>query len=86
MSRRIQEISFIEEGLVALEKIEVSKLGDEQLLDSQKGIRDVYSKCDTLSEKITLLYSQIPLSFKDRKIILEKHSSEEKRIRILLDF
>ena len=43
---------------------------DEQLLEMQKGLRDLYSKCDSLSEKITQLHSQMPMSYKDREKIV----------------
>ena len=58
---------------------------DEELLDSQKEVKDKYYKCDMLSEKITLLYSQMPVEHADREGILAQHAKDEEAIRGIID-
>ena len=85
VTRLIQEIMFIEEGLTSLKDLTVSEWTDELLLDSQRALGNLETDCKVLSEKITQLYSQMPLTYKDREIILDKHSKEEKACRKSLD-
>ena len=81
VSRQLEEIAFIESILLALKDVQVADLTDEQLLELQKGLRDMHSKCDALSEKITQLHSQMPMSFKDRASIVKTQSGKEKECR-----
>ena len=85
VTRLIQEIMFIEEGLKSLSDLTVSEWTDELLLDSQKALGNLENDCKILSEKITQLYSQMPLTYKDRETILDRHSKEEKACRKSLD-
>ena len=81
VGRQLEEIDFIESVLIALKTVKVAELTDEQLLEMQKGLRDLHSKCDSLSEKITQLHSQMPMSYKDREKIVSTHSENEKKCR-----
>ena len=85
VTRLIQEIIFIEEGLKSLSDLTVSEWTDELLLDSQKSLENLENDCKVLSEKITQLYTQMPLTYKDRETLLDKHSKEEKTCRKSLD-
>ena len=81
VGRQLDEIIFIESILVALKTVKVTEVSDEALLEMQKGLRDMYSKCDALTEKITQLHSQMPMSYKDRTLIVEARSKKEKECR-----
>ena len=63
----------------------VSEWKDELLLDSQKALGNLENDCKVLSEKITQLYTQMPLTYKDRETLIDKHSKEEKACRKSLD-
>ena len=74
LARLIGEIQFIGGSLEKLKDFKFTSLDDEELLDAQKDVRDKYAKCDLLTDKITLLFSQMPENYENRKDILEKHS------------
>ena len=81
VSRQLDEIMFVESVLIALKTVKVSEVTDEALLEMQKGLRDMYSKCDALSDKITQLHSQMPMSYKDRALIVEARAEKEQECR-----
>ena len=85
LNRLIDEVSYIENSLTKLSKVDFADCRDEELLDSQKELKDKYHKCDMLSEKITLLYSQMPVEHVDREAILAQHAKDEKTIRGIID-
>ena len=85
LNRLIDEISYIEGSLKKLETVDLTDFRDEELLEAQKEVKDKYHKCDILSEKITLLYSQIPVGHIDREKILDQHAKDEKSIRGIID-
>ena len=85
LARLIGEIQFIGGSLEKLKDFKFTSLDDEELLDAQKDVRDKYAKCDLLTDKITLLFSQMPEDYENRKDILEKHSKSEVLIRGILD-
>ena len=85
VTRLIQEISFIEEGLISLADLTVSTWTDELLLDSQKALISLEGDCKSLSEKITQLYTQMPLDYENRETVLKEHSEKEKSCRNALD-
>ena len=81
VTRLLEEIKYIETSLIALKDVTVEDLSDEHLLELQKGLRDFQSKCDALSEKITHLHSEMPLSFAGRETIVKTRSEKEKDSR-----
>ena len=85
LQRLLDEITFIEDNLTKLKHIDVSLLKDEDLLYAQKELKNKYSKCDSLSEKISMLYSKMPVDFENRKERLDDHSKKEGQIHEILD-
>jgi hypothetical protein len=85
VKRLIQEITFIEEGLTSLADMTVSEWTDELLLDSQKALVSLEGDCKSLSEKITQLYSQMPVDYENRETLLDEHAKKEKACRKALD-
>ena len=85
LARLIGEIEFIGGNLERLRDVELGTLDDVELLDAQKEVKDKYAKCDLLTEKITLLFSQMPEDYDDRKAILDKHAKNEVLIRGVVD-
>ena len=85
VTRLIQEISFIEEGLISLADLTVSTWTDELLLDSRKALISLEGDCKSLSEKITQLYTQMPLDYENQETVLKEHLEKEKSCRNALD-